>query len=392
MQIEHTEGGVGNPGHGFVLESDIHDDLGLIHEAEAELDKRQHTSSSFEQAKSEEGGTQCSEVTMTKKRPLSPQHMATKAEKEELLHFKKQIDGFLKGKKKYTAASIKDVLNMLRGSEVTFQDLETTGIGFSIKKLRTECNVSEIQGLAKTTLKGWKRQMQDKSVKGSAAKKQQREIQMSASSADRRAPILPDGVTSALNPNRLACAQGIFTSLYKVWQEDQGKGSSALERVGLLKVQTTALLIEEAAHQLHPASQRDYASVLRSLSSNLVKNVELFCEVLRGIVTAAELVVMSPEQLAPAALRMRYKKMTQDSINERRSDYEEANQESTYKNLGIYEDHVGMHECSKCKSTNTTFLPHNSSFEHVKFWSMGSAEEPATCTIRCLSCGHRWKE
>jgi hypothetical protein len=322
--------------------------------------------------------------------------------KEDLVRFKRKIKKYLKSGDTYTINDVKDFLASMQQQQASYQDLEETGIALTIKKLRTESTAPELQRNAKLVLKKWKRQMKDRlsSKSNLLSSKSLLLTQKNAKVGSDKSPhacsagvaAFPDKLVSVLDSHRLACVRGIFRTLHKVWEERNFQPNSPLENIGLDTIQNQAVAIENATYHLHPNSQEERTSTLRSISSNLAANFELFCQLVHGIVTSTELVAMPREELAPAVIKERLKQLTKDVINERRSDYQEANQAATYKKLGIYEDHAGKYACNKCKSTNTIYVQHDTSFQHVKFWSMGSAEEPLTCSVRCVNCGARWKE
>ena len=53
--------------------------------------------------------------------------------------------------------SIRDTLKLLGDTKLTVKDLETTEVGFSLKRLKTECDDFEVKKAAKSVNKTWKK-------------------------------------------------------------------------------------------------------------------------------------------------------------------------------------------------------------------------------------------
>ena len=53
--------------------------------------------------------------------------------------------------------SIRDALKLLGDTKLTVKDLETTEVGFSLKKLKSECDDIEVKKAAKGIKKKWQK-------------------------------------------------------------------------------------------------------------------------------------------------------------------------------------------------------------------------------------------
>ena len=53
--------------------------------------------------------------------------------------------------------SIRDTLKLLGDTKLTVKDLETTKVGFSLKKLKSECDDTEVKKAAKGIIKKWQK-------------------------------------------------------------------------------------------------------------------------------------------------------------------------------------------------------------------------------------------
>ncbi|KDO19853.1 hypothetical protein SPRG_14883 [Saprolegnia parasitica CBS 223.65] len=148
-----------------------------------------------------------------------------------------------------------------------------------------------------------------------------------------------------------------------------------------MSIETAMAKLYKMDKGLEPADmKKEYTSKFRQLSFNLKKNEMLRDEVLTLTVTADQLVLMTPDELATQELRLEKDKFRDDAFQSSRLDWDVANADKINKQCGIT-DARGLFTCGKCKSTNTSNTQKQTR----------SADEPMTVFVLCHDCGKRWK-
>ena len=113
-----------------------------------------------------------------------------------------------------------------------------------------------------------------------------------------------------------------------------------------------------------------YRHRVQSVMFNLRKSPTLLGSIEQKQVKAKDLGSMTPTQFWPEGPmgQMEFKLKTKElSIEAAKAELDE--------------DYEGQFKCGKCKSKKTTYYQ----------LQTRSADEPMTCYITCVACGHRWK-
>jgi len=130
--------------------------------------------------------------------------------------------------------------------------------------------------------------------------------------------------------------------------------------------------IETAMIEEFKVTNANYKSKYRDLASNLAdeRNKDLNSRIFNGEVTPKVLITLSALELAAEELNAERKKVLQDSLDARRTDWG--------KDKGVTE----MFKCGKCKQRKCTYYQ----------MQTRSADEPMTTFITCTNCGNKWRE
>lgn len=129
-----------------------------------------------------------------------------------------------------------------------------------------------------------------------------------------------------------------------------------------------AILIESELFLEFGKKQKEYPQKFRSLFTNLKDplNKELREALFNGNIFPNELIHLSHEDLANPTLKGTRKKIVDDAT--------EAMQ-------GVKPSVSSLFTCGRCKKNETTYYQ----------MQTRSADEPMTCFITCVGCGHHWK-
>ncbi|CAI5976238.1 unnamed protein product [Closterium sp. NIES-64] len=163
--------------------------------------------------------------------------------------------------------------------------------------------------------------------------------------------------------------EAVLQALCLVAGEVQGEEE---ERARAVDVTSVAMEVETELWRKYGATKdlKDYKNKFRSISFNLKdpSNPDLRRRVLLGEVSAVELAVMSPEDMASDC---------------RKRENEEVKRKKTFEAMrgqttGATTD---MFKCGKCGQRKTTYFQ----------MQTRSADEPMTTYVTCLTCQNRWK-
>ncbi|CAI5468534.1 unnamed protein product [Closterium sp. Yama58-4] len=163
--------------------------------------------------------------------------------------------------------------------------------------------------------------------------------------------------------------EAVLQALCLVAGEVQGEEE---ERARAVDVTAVAMEVETELWRKYGGTKdlKDYKNKFRSISFNLKdpSNPDLRRRVLLGEVSAVELAVMSPEDMASDA---------------RKRENEEVKRKKTFEAMrgqttGATTD---MFKCGKCGQRKTTYFQ----------MQTRSADEPMTTYVTCLTCQNRWK-
>lgn len=265
-------------------------------------------------------------------------------------------------------ATILKLLNILNDDvKPTEKLLRETKVGVAVNKFRSHLN-SEISLLVKKMIKNWKEVVQnEKNLKKkeapAPASAPSRPAPGSASGKFHSGPRNPktDGVNTTLydDATRNASVSALYTAL-AIEREDEPKA--------ILKVATE---IESEVFKAEYAAVNDgYRNKLRTFTMNLrnKKNPDLRGQLLEGTITPAAFIKMSPNDMAPEALKKEIEKLQKQNLFDAQGATEKRAVTDRFT-------------CGKCKH------------KKVSYYQMQtrSADEPLTTFCTCENCGNRWK-
>lgn len=281
--------------------------------------------------------------------------------------------------KKNTDGAI-DLLRELKKMKMSLETLQSTRIGMSVNAVRKQSSEEEVQTLAKSLIKAWKKLLDGAEGKSEEKKKVGSPLQSSSSkdspgsSDTSNKPETPKTPTTPVTPKftsfpptpvttdsvRTKCRELLVAAL-------QTDGD--YQTIGA-DCEHLAAQIEDAIYQEFKSTDIKYKTRLRSRISNLKdqKNPDLRRNVLCGNIAADRIASMTAEEMASAELKEIRKALTKESIREHQ-----------LSKVGGTE--TDMFVCGKCKGKNCTYTQVQTR----------SADEPMTTFVLCNECGNRWK-
>jgi len=297
---------------------------------------------------------------------------------DEVLRIRKQIDKITEDVKSgdesgsVDAGQALDLLKTLDSTKMSLQILTKTRIGMSVNALRKSSSDDEVNSMAKSLIKAWKKFLPE-----STSEKRE----SNGKSKDKNgAKSNSDGSTSngsAANPDfgksfppkpaatsddvRLSCRKMLANAL-------QGDGELP---DGTVKCpEDLAELIEDTIFQKFKQTNPKYKNQIRSRVFNLrdKKNPELRENVLCGVISPEKFAVMTSEEMASDHVKQQRKTFVEEGIKASHLAVKEGTKTDLLK-------------CGKCKKRNCTYNQ----------LQTRSADEPMTTFVLCNECGHRWK-
>ncbi|XP_020560589.1 transcription elongation factor A protein 2 isoform X2 [Oryzias latipes] len=280
-----------------------------------------------------------------------------------------------------------DLLKELQNIKMSLETLQSTRVGMSVNAVRKQSSDEEVQTLAKSLIKSWKRLL-DGSEGKSEKKEKKKEgspLRSSSTSSDSGSsgksaksgdtpttpntpstPTLPPLITSfppapvTSDSVRNKCRELLVAAL----QTDDDYKTIGVDCDHL------AAQIEHQIFQEFKSTDMKYKARLRSRISNLKdqKNPDLRRNVLCGNISAQRIACMTAEEMASAELKQIREALTKESIREHQ-----------LSKVGGTE--TDMFICSKCHGKNCTYTQVQTR----------SADEPMTTFVLCNGCGNRWK-
>ncbi|XP_066527488.1 transcription elongation factor A protein 2 isoform X2 [Hoplias malabaricus] len=263
---------------------------------------------------------------------------------------------------------------------MSLETLQSTRIGMSVNAVRKQSSDEEVQSLAKTLIKAWKKLLDGSESKSEEKKKGGLSLQSSSSkdspgsSDSSKKPETPKTPTTPTTPKftsfppvpvttdsvRTKCRELLVSALQT---DDDHKTIGA-------DCETLAAQIEECIYKEFQSTDMKYKARLRSRISNLKdqKNPDLRRSVLCGNISPERIATMTAEEMASAELKEMRKALTKESIREHQ-----------LSKVGGTE--TDMFICGKCKGKSCTYTQVQTR----------SADEPMTTFVLCNDCGNRWK-
>lgn len=273
-----------------------------------------------------------------------------------------------------------DLLRELRNTEMSLETLQATRVGMLVNAVRKQSSDEEVQTLAKTLIKSWKKLLEGKpeekkkegsplgssSASDAAPSKKSKKPEETPNTSPTPASAPPTRITSfppapvTSDSVRNKCRELLVSAL----QADDDYRTIGVDCSYL------AAQIEDEIYQLFKSTDVKYKTRLRSRISNLKdqKNPDLRRNVLCGNISPQRIASMSAEEMASAELKQIREALTKESIREHQ-----------LSKVGGTE--TDMFVCNKCQGKNCTYTQVQTR----------SADEPMTTFVLCNGCGNRWK-
>ncbi|XP_077070416.1 transcription elongation factor A protein 2 isoform X1 [Siphateles boraxobius] len=299
------------------------------------------------------------------------------AKDQEVERIAKKLDKMVH--KKNTDGAI-DLLRELKNMKMSLETLQSTRIGMSVNAVRKQSSEEEVQTLAKSLIKTWKKLLDGSEAKSEEKKKGGSPLQSSSSkdcpgsSDTSNKQETPKTPTTPVTPKftsfppapvttdsvRTKCRELLVAAL----QTDGDHQTIGADCEHL------AAQIEDYILQEFKSTDIKYKTRLRSRISNLKdqKNPDLRRNVLCGNISPDRIASMTAEEMASAELKEIRKALTKESIREHQ-----------LSKVGGTE--TDMFICGKCRGKNCTYTQVQTR----------SADEPMTTFVLCNECGNRWK-
>ncbi|XP_051789261.1 transcription elongation factor A protein 2 isoform X2 [Erpetoichthys calabaricus] len=291
---------------------------------------------------------------------------------EEVIRIAKKLDKMVN--KKNTDGAL-NLLKELKDFPMSLETLQSTRIGMSVNAVRKQSSEEEVQALAKSLIKSWKKLLDSSESKVEEKKKEssglpsptkdnpetsdQSKVQAPKTPTTPKITTFPPPPVTTDNV-RNKCRELLMTAL----QTDGDYIAIGVD------CESLAAQIEDYIYKEFKCTDMKYKTRLRSRISNLKdqKNPELRKNVLCGNISAERIASMTAEEMASAELKEVRKALTKESIRE----HQLARTGGTQTDLFT---------CGKCKKKNCTYTQVQTR----------SADEPMTTFVVCNECGNRWK-
>ncbi|KAM6981714.1 transcription elongation factor A protein 2 [Tautogolabrus adspersus] len=309
------------------------------------------------------------------------------AKNQEVERIAKKLDKMVH--KKNTDGAL-DLLRELKNIKMSLETLQSTRVGMSVNAVRKQSSDEEVQNLAKTLIKSWKKLLdgsEDKEkkkegspVRSSSTSKDSGCSEKSSKKSDESptTPTTPSSPTSPIPqtlPPRITSFPPAPVTTDSVRNKCRELLVAALQTdddhktIGVDCEHLAANIEEDILSELKVTDMK-YKTRLRSRISNLKdqKNPDLRRNVLCGNISAKRIACMTAEEMASAELKQIREALTKESIREHQ-----------LSKVGGSE--TDMFICNKCHGKSCTYTQVQTR----------SADEPMTTFVLCNSCGNRWK-
>ncbi|XP_078683597.1 transcription elongation factor A protein 1-like isoform X1 [Branchiostoma floridae x Branchiostoma belcheri] len=291
---------------------------------------------------------------------------------EDVLRIGRKLDKLIA---KNSFENALDILKSLKELPMTLDILQKTRIGMSVNNLRKSSNSEEVNALAKSLIKSWKKLLNQNGAP-------KRSDSTSSEPASEKSP--PEGRklerqdSSSTAGSSFSSSQDSFPPVTKTHDSVREKCREMLANA--LKTdakpeddfnyELTAARIEECIFQEFKNTEMKYKTRVRSRIANLkdTKNPGLREKVLHGDVSPEKMAKMTAEEMASPEMKELRQSLTKEAIR----DAQMATTGGTQTDLL---------KCGRCKKRNVTY-------NQVQ---TRSADEPMTTFCYCNECGNRWK-
>jgi len=278
-----------------------------------------------------------------------------------------------------------DILNELNKLPIDLSVLSKTLIGTVVSKFK-KCEDENVSSKAKLLVKKWKSVASQNGVTKTSATAQTTKSSRPAAQAPKRPSLqkssVPQKASAPPTPPEWASLTTLQKNICQKFYEVFATSSKGTKHP-TEKLISTCTGIESALQSFSRNDTSAYKEKARTLIFNLKRNEQLRDYLVNGDVEPADLMNMSPEQLATAEKKAEREKLEKDIQDSRRLDWEQANEDKINDMCGIKGEllQASLFTCSRCKSTKTT-----STQKQTR-----SADEPMTVFVFCMNCGKRWK-
>eukprot|EP00795_Rhopilema_esculentum_P007580 gene7580-13379_t len=280
------------------------------------------------------------------------------------------------------SAQAMESLKKLKDIPVTLDILQKTRIGMSVNVLRKASTKEDLQALAKSLIKNWKKLLDSQEKAKGLTKSQDKcespslprnssESNMSTSSniSQAAAAISEPNGNGIKSLNRSNSKEAVAFPPIKGDVAVRQKCREMLEN-SLKGEDDLEINVQDVAAHIEEDSGMKYRNRVKSRVMNLrdKKNPLLKRNVLTGSITAQRFAVMKPEEMASDEMRKIRDDITKQAIKD--------HQLATTGGTG-----TDQFKCGKCGKRNCTY-------NQVQ---TRSADEPMTTFVLCNECGKRWK-
>ncbi|VVC90349.1 transcription elongation factor S-II [Leptidea sinapis] len=261
-----------------------------------------------------------------------------------------------------------DLLKSLQTMAINLDVLTKTRIGMTVNALRKSSKDEEVISLCKTLIKNWKKFLSTPSTPSkdsSSSSKPKKDSNKDKEKKDdkekdKKLPASFPPQSNTTDAVRLKCRELLSQALK--CDENISNSCGSPEEL--------AEELEECIYAEFKNTDMRYKNRVRSRVSNLKdrKNTTLRTNFLNGVISAARLAKMTPEEMASDEM----KKLREKFIKEAIDDAQLATVQGTK---------TEMLKCGKCKKKNCTYNQ----------LQTRSSDEPMTTFVLCNECGNRWK-
>lgn len=263
-----------------------------------------------------------------------------------------------------------DLLKTLKRLKIDLSVLAKTRIGMTVNDLRKNCTDEEVSNLAKTLIKDWKKYLPIGKQNSSSSTKNVSKSSTSLTHKSSDASMRGSHKSYSKNSSTHCTSSSTVTDAVRLKCRELLVAAIGDTPAGCATNQELADELEDCVFDEFRNTDMRYKNRIRSRVANLKdpKNLELRTNFVSGVITAAVLAKMTPEEMASDEMRMIRDRFSKESIN----DAQLATAEGTKTDLL---------KCGKCKKRNCTYNQ----------LQTRSADEPMTTFVLCNECGNRWK-
>ncbi|XP_020893810.1 transcription elongation factor A protein 1 [Exaiptasia diaphana] len=296
---------------------------------------------------------------------------------EEVFQIGKQLEKIVgQDKGAMDPVAARDLLKKLKDLPITLECLQKTRIGMSVNTLRKKSDNGDVQTMAKSLIKSWKKLLPEKSSEKDS-KQDNNKPPSNEKSSRSTSPALStksdSSETSSLEKKITSFPPATVTkdSVRDKCREMIQNSLNVTEGFeAIMSAEEAASRCENCIFEEFKDTNVKYKQRIRSRVNNLrdPKNPMLKVRLLGGEITPERFATMSSEEMACDELKKLRQEFTKEGIKEAQM----------AKNAGT---ETSLFKCGKCGQRKTTYNQ----------LQTRSADEPMTTFVYCMNCGNRWK-